>query len=480
MRKILNVLILFTLSFSIVSPVLAAETASETLKGKVVTTGDGIYKDELTEGRYVYKGGNPNNFVNFNNELWRIIAVETDGSLKIIRANALDTLLPFDSDKPSANGFNDGYCAYTSYGCNAWGKINNFENGINYCSGNCDDIKGKVEDDSQVNKLLNGYYYNSLTNNAKNQIISYDYNIGGVYDSDLKYSDYWIKLSYKEKYDEYVDKKNKNENCYDNYQSGCDSIISKYKEKMDSIDIDLDDPKNAKEAILTTISNVNSNESNFSWNGEVAMATVSDVLLASNDEGKCGTVGLINNNQYKKNNCGGKPNSSTGNDSGDVCYLNYEGRFMINYSNNIFNSCEESNYMIPSSEYKFTDYNYLLITPVYGSNETVFGASYQGINPQHVYQEQSSLYNPYYIKPVVHLNSSISITGGDGSENSPYTLSSMGGTSSSNSISSSIAQIVDVPATSMFTSIFVIVGAIVLLGISGYLYLKVFRKKDIN
>lgn len=153
---------------------------------------------------------------------------------------------------------------------------------------------------------------------------------------------------------------------------------------------------------------------------------------------------------------------------------------MINYSNNIFNSCEESNYMIPSSEYKFTDYNYLLITPVYGSNETVFGASYQGINPQHVYQEQSSLYNPYYIKPVVHLNSSISITGGDGSENSPYTLSSMGGTSSSNSISSSIAQIVDVPATSMFTSIFVIVGAIVLLGISGYLYLKVFRKKDIN
>ena len=44
----------------------------------VVTSGDGLYEDEYEEGRYVYRGANPNNYIEFNNELWRIIAKETD------------------------------------------------------------------------------------------------------------------------------------------------------------------------------------------------------------------------------------------------------------------------------------------------------------------------------------------------------------------------------------------------------------------
>ena len=52
---------------------------------KIVTTGDGLYKDEYEDGKYTYKGANPNNYITFNNETWRIISVENDGTIKIMR-----------------------------------------------------------------------------------------------------------------------------------------------------------------------------------------------------------------------------------------------------------------------------------------------------------------------------------------------------------------------------------------------------------
>ena len=57
---------------------------------EVVSSGDGLYQDQYEPGRYVYRGSNPDNYIQFNNELWRIIAKETDGTYKIIR----DELLP--------------------------------------------------------------------------------------------------------------------------------------------------------------------------------------------------------------------------------------------------------------------------------------------------------------------------------------------------------------------------------------------------
>ena len=54
-----------------------------------VTYGDGLYEDENESGRYVYRGSNPNNYIMFNNELWRIISKETDGTYKILRNEVL-------------------------------------------------------------------------------------------------------------------------------------------------------------------------------------------------------------------------------------------------------------------------------------------------------------------------------------------------------------------------------------------------------
>ena len=52
-------------------------------------SGDGLYADEYEPGRYVYKGANPNNYITFNNEPWRIISVESDGTLKLIKKGSI-------------------------------------------------------------------------------------------------------------------------------------------------------------------------------------------------------------------------------------------------------------------------------------------------------------------------------------------------------------------------------------------------------
>ena len=54
----------------------------------IVSSGDGLYKDEY-EDRYFYKGKNPNNYITFNNEIWRIISIEYDGTIKIIKEDSI-------------------------------------------------------------------------------------------------------------------------------------------------------------------------------------------------------------------------------------------------------------------------------------------------------------------------------------------------------------------------------------------------------
>ena len=63
-------------------------------KVDIVTSGDGLYEDEYEEGRYFYKGGNPSNYVTFNNEQagWRIISVEPDKTIKIIRTTNIEEI----------------------------------------------------------------------------------------------------------------------------------------------------------------------------------------------------------------------------------------------------------------------------------------------------------------------------------------------------------------------------------------------------
>ena len=63
---------------------VAGELISETLKTKVVTSGDGLYADFLTNRRYIYRGNSVKNYIKYANKVWRIVSVEPDGSLKLL------------------------------------------------------------------------------------------------------------------------------------------------------------------------------------------------------------------------------------------------------------------------------------------------------------------------------------------------------------------------------------------------------------
>ena len=143
------------------------------ITSNVVTTGDGLYEDEYEDGRYIYRGTNPNNYIWFNDEMWRIIAKEADGTYKIIKNGSLGNMT-FDSSgyrDASSNGAGGTYCINSNYGCNAWAKNDYFVSGT---------FSGTVLKDAELNTYLNNTFYNQLSKEYKNLIANHTYNVGPV------------------------------------------------------------------------------------------------------------------------------------------------------------------------------------------------------------------------------------------------------------------------------------------------------------
>ncbi|MFQ8643247.1 MAG: DUF6273 domain-containing protein [Oscillospiraceae bacterium] len=122
----------------------SGESAADKLIGTAVTTGDGLYADTYEEGRYIYRGGTPNNYITFNEENagWRILSVEADGTIKIIRDQSI------------------GNKAWDTSNANDWARP------------------------ATLNIYLNNDYYNGLTEAAKEQITTGSFKIGEVAYSD--------------------------------------------------------------------------------------------------------------------------------------------------------------------------------------------------------------------------------------------------------------------------------------------------------
>ena len=100
----------------------------------------GLEKDPY-ECRYFFTGGNPNNYITFNDEKagWRIISVECDGTIKIIRNESIENQ------------------KWDTSGSNNWARP------------------------SSLNTYLNEDYYNNKLNTiAKSQIVTHDWSIGAV------------------------------------------------------------------------------------------------------------------------------------------------------------------------------------------------------------------------------------------------------------------------------------------------------------
>ena len=112
----------------------------------VVDSGDGLYKDKY-EDRYIYKGKNVNNYITFNNEMWRIVSVESDKTIKIMKDESI------------------GNIAWDSSNSSNWARP------------------------ATLNTYLNeSYLTDTLNTTAQNQIVTKDWNIGGVASDDTDLS----------------------------------------------------------------------------------------------------------------------------------------------------------------------------------------------------------------------------------------------------------------------------------------------------
>ena len=96
------------------------------------------------ECRYFFTGADPNNYITFNDEEagWRIISVECDGTIKIMRTASI------------------GNQTWDSSNSNNWARP------------------------ASLNTYLNSTYYNGLNATAKSQIVAKDWSIGAVQSSD--------------------------------------------------------------------------------------------------------------------------------------------------------------------------------------------------------------------------------------------------------------------------------------------------------
>ena len=110
-----------------------AKPALDVIEDLVSANTNELYTDEHGDIRYY--GASPNNYVSFNNELWRIIGV-IDGKIKIIKNK------------------NIGKYAWASNGSNNWNN-------------------------ASLKSYLNEDYYNSINSTYKNMISEETYYLGG-------------------------------------------------------------------------------------------------------------------------------------------------------------------------------------------------------------------------------------------------------------------------------------------------------------
>lgn len=159
-----------------------------------LNTGDGLYQ---YNSKYYFSGIDVNNYVEYNDEIWRIVSIEEDGSIKIVKDNVVEISkiseyesnstfwgnyfndyhknkiinegkVPFDikGKRPVDQTLENSYCISTANGCNA------------YDTGTFLDLV--VDEISIMKKYLEEVYFANMTQKAQEQVQNYVLNIGIV------------------------------------------------------------------------------------------------------------------------------------------------------------------------------------------------------------------------------------------------------------------------------------------------------------
>ena len=127
-------------------------------------TSNGLKKDNTPDQNIRYYGSNPNNYVSFNNELWRIIGV-FGNNVKLVRSEKLGNL-SWDSSESSVNG---------GYGVNEWSQsdLKNYLNTMYYGGAEVTCYGGR-------NNSTTTCPTNKLENTSKSLIDNHLWNTGAI------------------------------------------------------------------------------------------------------------------------------------------------------------------------------------------------------------------------------------------------------------------------------------------------------------
>ena len=130
----------------------------------VLRAANGLKKDNTSDANIRYEGANPNNYVSFNDELWRIIGVFGD-NIKLVRSEELIKLSWDSSDSSVNNG----------WGVNEWSQADLKEYlNTNYYGGTS--VTCYVDSNNSTTTCPTG----SLNSTSKSMINNYTWNTGAI------------------------------------------------------------------------------------------------------------------------------------------------------------------------------------------------------------------------------------------------------------------------------------------------------------
>ena len=197
------------------APITPGVTISK-LGQNVVTSGDGLY--DAGDGTYIYRGANPANYINLGSDLYRIMEIDKDGNIKVIKdtpfnlewdpgySTSIDGITSSSSTAGTRySSSSTDYCyasSESSYnGCKSWGSKTSTLNSAGTSSvtqmpweAGSSTLKNLPTYDSYVNVYLNGgtypttsgtttltsWYSSNVASNLQSKIVNHLWNVGPI------------------------------------------------------------------------------------------------------------------------------------------------------------------------------------------------------------------------------------------------------------------------------------------------------------
>ena len=324
--------------------------------------------DGTADNNLRYIGANPNNYVLFNNELWRIIGVmnntgtssrNSESLLKIIRSESLGGY-SWDVTESGINNMD---------GINQWGE-STYEDNTPYEGA---DLMRELNTDYLGNITVgtDGYWYGGIAGRKETTMPT---TLIDTTAQSMVESVVWNTSS-----------PTNNAGTFEDYSSETFIAQNVYVRERDGYD--------GRLCTSGTYCNDTVNRTT-SWTGKVALMYPSDYLFATSG----GTT--TNRNECLN------------------LKVNYSG-----WGSSTYSDCKDNDWLnISTNEWTLSAYAHIGTPQTYNGNTFVISHADFVLELSDGYFYGYNAYGAHGVRPVVHLKSSVRITGGTGTSADPYTL----------------------------------------------------------